>query len=452
MLDTLREFGAERLAASGQERAVRDRHLARYLRMAGYFGEHFLDDDQITRFRELDAEHANLRAAMQYALASEDEQTVRRGSELATVLYGYWHVSGLMREGRYWLGRALDRLPAGPSEDRAWALIIRGYIATFGADVPQAVIDTGEGVAMARELGNEGLLLARAYLYQEMALMFANRHDEAREAAAEARRRLDALDDRIGLLCLEAQLGHLYELSGELTASVEACERGLRLLGESDERWIQSYYHLVAGCALFFMGDREAESVASVNRALRVKHELGDIVGCGYALEILAWVAAANGRPERAAWLLGGADPLWEQAGGRLGDNPTMEEFHRTAAKRARGDLGESEYEKLFARGASLNRSLIVAKALGDADELPAADPACQRPESMLTRREREIAELVAGGLSNRQVATRLVISKRTVEAHVEHIFAKLGISSRVRLAVLVLNSGSGQRPGSSAD
>lgn len=53
----------------------------------------------------------------------------------------------------------------------------------------------------------------------------------------------------------------------------------------------------------------------------------------------------------------------------------------------------------------------------------------------LLTSRERQIAGLVAAGLSNRQVAQRADISKRTVDAHIEHIFAKLGVSSRVQLA-----------------
>jgi predicted ATPase len=115
LLDTLREFGAQRLAASGQEQAVRGRHLGRFLAMARYFGEHFLDDDQLARFSGLHAEHANLRAAMEYGLGSRGERRVLDGAGLAIALYGYWHVSGMMREGRYWLGMALDRLPDGPS-------------------------------------------------------------------------------------------------------------------------------------------------------------------------------------------------------------------------------------------------------------------------------------------------------------------------------------------------
>jgi DNA-binding NarL/FixJ family response regulator len=52
-----------------------------------------------------------------------------------------------------------------------------------------------------------------------------------------------------------------------------------------------------------------------------------------------------------------------------------------------------------------------------------------------LTGREWEIAGLVAEGLSNREIAGRLVISKRTVDAHIEHIYGKIGVSSRVQLA-----------------
>ena len=68
MLDTLREFGAERLAASGELASCRSRHIARYRAMAEYFGVHFADADQMDRYRELREVHPNLRAAMEYAL------------------------------------------------------------------------------------------------------------------------------------------------------------------------------------------------------------------------------------------------------------------------------------------------------------------------------------------------------------------------------------------------
>jgi non-specific serine/threonine protein kinase len=441
LLDTLREFGADRLAASAEEAICRDRHLERYLAMGRYFGAHFLDDDQIERVRELAAEHANLRAAMEYGLGSGDERRVRGGAGLATALYGYWHVSGMLREGRYWLTRALERLPAGRSPERAWALVMRGYLGTFGADRAQAVRDARDGTAMARELGDEGLLLARACLYLPMALMFAGHHEEAFAVAGEASRRLEALGDRIGLLCLDVHMGYLFMMAGQLEESIEACERGKRRIGESSERWVQSYYYLASGCAMFLQGNREAECVASVNRALRIKHELGDIVGQGFGLEILAWLAANEGRAVRAAWLLGGADSLWAQAGGRLGENAIMGKFHQRAAKRAGGDLGPRRFETLFDQGAKRDPGQLVEAALADADELCHPDAAGPDPGSGLTGREREIADLVASGMSNREIAEQLVISKRTVDSHVEHVFAKLGITSRVQLAMKLLDA-----------
>ena len=68
MLDTLREFGADRLAASGEEAACRARHVGRYLSKARYFGQHFADDDQMVRYEELRETHSNVRAALEYAL------------------------------------------------------------------------------------------------------------------------------------------------------------------------------------------------------------------------------------------------------------------------------------------------------------------------------------------------------------------------------------------------
>ncbi|MEK8174237.1 helix-turn-helix transcriptional regulator [Streptomyces sp. M19] len=59
-----------------------------------------------------------------------------------------------------------------------------------------------------------------------------------------------------------------------------------------------------------------------------------------------------------------------------------------------------------------------------------------------MTRREREVAALIAEGLSNRLIAQRLVISKRTADAHVEHILTKLGFSSRAQIASLVGETG----------
>jgi non-specific serine/threonine protein kinase len=198
----------------------------------------------------------------------------------------------------------------------------------------------------------------------------------------------------------------------------------------------------VAGLALFQQPGRQAESATELRQALQDARELGDLVAVAYALEALAWLAAREDRPARAAWLLGAAGPLWKRAGSRLSSTAILEEFHRAAEHAATEALGEKRYATLAMAAARRPLATVIGHALADTDELrghePAGDPGTETftAGSGLTSREHEIAVLVASGLSNRDIAERLVISKRTVDAHVEHIFSKLGMSSRVQLTV----------------
>ena len=434
LLDSLREFAAERLAESGQEADCRARHIARYLAMARDFGRNFADDDQLARLRQLRAEHDNIRAALEYAFAGPGSD--RDAAGLACVLYSYWHISGSLREGAYWLDKVLDTFPGpAPSPPRASALIDRALIGSVQGH-PEAVARAREGTEMAALLGDERLS-ARGYLALNLALTFAGYHDEAVDAGRQARRRLAAADSRVGLICLDAQMGLLYQLSGKFDQSVESCQHGLRGLA-AGERWLRSYLHVVSAFALYQQPGQEAECAEALRQGLAAKHELGDYVGGAFALEALAWLAADAGRCERAGWLLGAAHPLWERAGTRLGNNAIMEEFHQRAAAKAGEALGAARFDALYAAGAVQPLDRIIALAIGDADSLTAGSGGGGRDREAggLTKREQQIASLVASGLSNREIAEKLVISKRTVDAHVDHIFAKLGISSRVQLTV----------------
>jgi non-specific serine/threonine protein kinase len=222
-------------------------------------------------------------------------------------------------------------------------------------------------------------------------------------------------------------------VSGELDLAIERCELGLRRLGESQELWAHGYLQIITARALFFQG-KYPESAAATCGSLEKKHELGDIVGTAYCLEALATLALQQQRSERAAWLMGAAGALWDRAGRRLGGPSILEELHQQAVKTARDTLGEDRYDALFRGGGGLPLDLVVRLAVEDADELPAT-AGTQRSPGLLTGRERQIAALVGEGMSNRDIAGQLGISKRTVDAHLEHIFGKLGISSRVQLA-----------------
>jgi len=431
LLDTLREFGAEQLASSGEEETLRTRHLARYVRLARHIGTHFLDDDQVPNIRALFAEHANVRVALEYGLTLSGGQDL--AAALADNLWGYWHVTGLLTEGVHWLTRVLQRFPEACSE-RAWALVARSQLSTLLGDHAAALDDARGGLAAAEEVG-DAVAASRALLYTHLALTVAGRLDEARETEADARARMERIDDHIGLVSIDAQHAYQSLLAGELDACADSADRGVARLGaDSGECCMNSWLHFIGGTGRFLQG-RHDEATAALNKALPMKHTMGDTIGVAYCLETLAWLAGATHRQERAAWLLGAADTLWRRIGQRLSGNPIVEEIHRQTEKAAREGLGEEAYEGRFARGAAHPLDHLVAQALAGADRLddPAPDDA-RAAADPLTSREREVAALVADGLSNREIAERLVISKRTVDAHVEHIRAKLDVSSRVQI------------------
>jgi len=436
LLHTIREFGAEKLAARGDGELVRERHLARYLGLAAYLGENPLADDQVPRYRQLRLEHADLRAALEYALAAPGRE--RDAAAMAISLDAYWQMSSAPGEGRHWLGKILPRL--GRGRGRALALIIDGYLACLQEDAEGGLAELAEGIALAEERG-DARIRARGYLNLTIALAFAGRYDEAERAGATAYQEALAAGDTSMLVVLDSHVGYLRMLDGKAEEGLARCRDGLRRLGpDSGERWQQSYLRLLEGICLFLLGELRP-SAEAFRTALAMKHEIDDTMGLGYALEGTAWLAAAERRFTRAAWLLGAADARWQLTGGRLGRNATAEALHARTGQAARDALGSDRFDELHHQGAGYPLADIVRLAAEDADDLPArpgAGGAAVTPEPPapgLTSRERQIAGLVAEGLSNRQIAERLVISKRTVDAHIEHIYGKLGVSSRVQLA-----------------
>jgi non-specific serine/threonine protein kinase len=428
LLDTIREFGAERLVGQEAE-ATRDRHIAYFRRLASEFGARAKDDDQLPRYRQLRREHPELRAVLGYALSLPGREP--EAARLAADLRAYWEISGLFQEGTYWLTKVLLRFE-DPSAERCWLLLTRGVLATLRGELGPAIADLELSVAMAQAHGEvRARALGHAYLC--LAFTFSGRHAEAAAAGAEAAERLRALDHVSGLVSLDIHLGYLHLLSGELDLATERCELGLRRLGDSGERWAHGYLQVILAMALFFRGQYEA-SAAAARGALGKKHELGDIVGTAYCLEALAMLAVRQQRGQRAAWLFGAADVLWDRAGRRLGGTAIMEELHQQSVKSAQDTLGVDRYAALFRAGAAAPLDRVVRHADADADELTAVPDGPDLPEP-LSSRELQIATLVAQGLSNRDIAQRLTIAKRTVDAHLGHIFGKLGISSRVQLA-----------------
>ena len=458
----LREAGADLLADTADSgAAVRARYLAYWTRAAEQFASHILDD-QLSQYRALRREHANLRAALGYALTlpAADSRAVRLGSALSM----YWVISGDLSEAREWLDKIADR-HRDPGPERARALSARAFLAAMAGDLPVARADADASLAVAARAGDPDAL-ALGYVALHRVQCAAG--DIAAAAATEALAipALEHAGDMLGLAQVDIQSG-LARVVTDPRACTEICSRAQRRL-PSGELWATSTLLGLVALAHLRAGEHEA-AIEPARRALAMRHQLGDAAGTGDGLRILALLAGAMRRYERAAVLLGAADGLGQHALRRYAGSPWMEELHRETDRAALNALGEARYTWLRDAGAGQPLDQVIVLALGTVSEpgaeatpgLPAAAslppapgtgaaPSAAKPRTMpkvpapasppltgpLTSREVEIATLVADGLSNKEIAQRMVISKRTVDAHVDHIFAKLGLSSRVQLTV----------------
>src|SRR5690606_25087129 len=155
-----------------------------------------------------------------------------------------------------------------------------------------------------------------------------------------------------------------------------------------------------------------------------------------FCLDALAWTLDPRRDAERAAVLLGAAHGL-APSGSQV---PTvygnMARYHEECKEQARRTLGDRSYDAARRRGLAMTMDAAVAYALG----APATE-AAGAASGTLTKRERQVADLVAQGLSNKQIAAKLVISQRTAQSLVEHILTKLGFTSRAQIAAWITDN-----------
>jgi len=165
---------------------------------------------------------------------------------------------------------------------------------------------------------------------------------------------------------------------------------------------------------------------------------LGDQRSIARCLERLAYLAAAQGQSKRALRLASGADALRTGAG--LPRAPVESHTLKRWLAPAEHRLEAVAREQVSREGATMNSERLFAYALEATESTCGrigASPGLREVAgvSQLSPREREVAQLVARGLSNPRIASELIIGERTVQTHVSNILNKLGLSSRVQIA-----------------
>jgi non-specific serine/threonine protein kinase len=235
-------------------------------------------------------------------------------------------------------------------------------------------------------------------------------------------------------------LAMLFAMAIDPVRGIELCEQECRASEASGDLWVLSWAQFGLAQAHWRLG-RPREATRYARLSLRGKCRFADGLGIIVAVERLAWIAGSAGDHERAAALLGAAVGGFRHFGLTAFESPYYIVPHDACEAQGRRALGDGAYETAFRHGAAFTIDEAIAFALDE--EAAAAEPdpsvpvgACGPVE--LTRRECQVAELIADGLSNKQIAAKLLIAQRTAEAHVEHILAKLGYAKRAQIATWV--------------
>jgi predicted ATPase/DNA-binding CsgD family transcriptional regulator len=435
LLDTIREYGAERLEERGDTQQYRHRHRDYYATFAAHAEQAWTGPDQLEWFERLRGAHSNLRAALNAYLG--DPAAGAAGADLAARLWFFWIAGGFLQEGRQYLELALAR-HSEPGPERRRALWAGAFVAGTQGDLDVAGALARQCLTEAIEAGDDEL---RASALETLGMVAAigGELDVAvgtLTAALTLFRGLPHFD--AGVLRTMPCLGITLVMRGDIDDAMTLARRSHALCRERGERWQLSYVDYLLALGLRARGE-PGPATAHVRAAVETKYLFQDIVGLVMCIELLAALATEGGDGERGARLLGAAGSLWSTFGLPTFGSPFHSAEHRLCAEQTRRLLGEAAYARNLTLGQALNLDETVAYALSRAPAEPAPVTA---GTTALTRRETQIAALIAEGLSNREIADRLTIAKRTADSHVEHILAKLGFRSRSQIAAWMAAAG----------
>ncbi|HEX6931109.1 MAG TPA: tetratricopeptide repeat protein [Streptosporangiaceae bacterium] len=472
MLDTIRDYAAERLEEAGEQQPLRDRfreYAVREVEEAALLGMALTAgtwSERVATFRRFEAEYANLTQVLTWSAIAGDAES---GLRICVAMRPVWIVQGSFGEGAAWMDAFLD-LDTSALADAILgpALVGRAQLA-FPLDPADAAQRAKAGLEVCRSPGLEFWAASALNLLAEVAL-HAGELDEADARAAEALALTDASDDGFNASYAHGTRAAVAAYRGDLHGALRLGERSLAMARKIDQQWAVARALLGLGDLARLTGGpararRHYEEAFSILREVGARPEMarclagigrieisrgelelagqhltesielsrstGSRIGVIRGLDTFAALAIAQGNHEVAVSLTAAAAGLRSQA--RLPETARSRTDRLLASA---SGLTEAEVSELWAAGSRLSSDEAVELALTVPDLISSREPE-------LTARELEIAGLITKGLSNRSIATELGIASATVARHVANIMAKLGFSSRLQIAAW-----SKERPG----
>ena len=517
VLETIREFGVERLAASSELDLTRRAHAAYYLSLVEQAEPHLTSAGEGQWLERLEREHENLRAALHWTIerGNEDAQLALR---MAGALWRFWWARGFLNEGRNFLQKALSQSRCSDPVVQAKALNGAGMLAFYQDDYDQAEKLCGESLALFRELGDRRGIASSLNLLGQVAAWKSN-YVAAAALEAESLALHRAIGDTWGIASSLCTLASVTTTQGEYAKARALAEESLALFRQSGDTWGIAFalHHLARSN---FLQGKQALAHAQAEESLTLFRQVGDKGAIAYALALLAQVvlhqndgaaartlleeslalqreledrwgiaqslailaratafqghgtqarvlycqgldilgevgdkqliascleglalslaAAQDGQQHKissredgywAARLLGAAEQLRKSISAPL--PPVEQAASKRIVAAARAQLGEAIFKVAWREGQNLLSTGISHAALTRLIQERDTAPVEATYPAGLSQREVGILRLVAQGLTDQQVAKKLVLSTRTVSTHLRSIYRKLGVSSR---------------------
>jgi predicted ATPase/DNA-binding CsgD family transcriptional regulator len=425
LLEPVRQCAEARLVDRGLLDVTRRRHAEHYLGVALRSEAQLRSTEAGTVLAQLEEEDDNFRVALRWARDQPDDLGLR----LCTALAPAWAIRGRANEGRAWLDEMLRR--RGQSVDlglRASGLARASRLAWRQRDYSSTRALLDESLAIERKL-DDPLGVARRLRGLALVAIAQGDLDEARGLCEESVSLFRRHGDQYGLGLALAFLGMAHQLAGDGDRA-EPCVREALELNRSTGSITSSIYSLggmsfgaIAAGDIAGLRAHTAEVVGLLRKLGGKYEDPGWLWWTGVAL------ASGEGRYRSALRLAGAAESVARRDGLQLHEQ--LRRHVQPWLDRALAAVGPAEGDELGVEGARLSSDQLMDEALREVD---------RDRNGPLSSREQEIADLVGGGLTNREIAERLIISPRTVESHVEHIKAKLGFARRARIVAWALD------------
>ncbi|MFJ4100074.1 ATP-binding protein [Amycolatopsis japonica] len=427
MLETLREYGAERLAETGETERVVRLHRDWCADLTARYAAAWIGPDQVAWLRRISLEHANLRAALKQCATSPDEAVV--GLRMINQLDVYWSARGLLNEAHRWLDRLMA---AAPPDTPEWpqSLLLRAWYSVLRGDADAAKADVRISRELAARTGGEVTAAYAEAIRATAVLYFGTEPVDWLGSVREVFR-------RHGLPAAEAYAEfhhrHATAFDGDLETAREQFAASIAAAEATGELYWRSWDWWALSVTEELHGDPDASERAALE-SFRLQQVLGNRSAEPHTVVALGCAVTHRGDGVRAATLFGIGSTMWAAIGTDPRHFGRFTAHNVEVAARVVETLGLDKVKQHYRFGKSLSHQDAVRYVLEGS-----ASPTARASNGPLSTRESEVAELVTRGLTNRQIAAELFISPRTADTHVSHIYTKLGLTSRAELAAWVV-------------